>query len=159
VIYGPYYLPWIQEVAAKYDFSVLFLLSLIHQESLFEGFVESGAGARGIMQIMPATGAQIAGEIAWPQDYSDADLYLPYVNLNLGINYLSRLRQLLDNDIYAALAAYNGGPGNALDWKAIAGDDQDLFISSIRFLETRTYIRKISEVYNFYSLIYGQTAP
>ncbi|MFH1446070.1 MAG: tetratricopeptide repeat protein, partial [Chloroflexota bacterium] len=66
VIYGPYYLHWIQEVGAKYDFSVLFLLSLIHQESLFEGFVESYAGARGIMQIMPATGAQIAGEIAWP---------------------------------------------------------------------------------------------
>lgn len=158
VIYGPYYLPWIQEIAVKYDFSVLFLLSLIHQESLFEGFVESYAGARGIMQIMPATGAQIAEEIAWPQDYSDADLYLPHINLNLGVNYLNRLRQLLDNDIYAALAAYNGGPGNALEWKAIAEADQDLFLGTVRFLETRTYIRKISEVHNFYKLIYGQTA-
>ena len=68
--------------------------------------------------------------------------------------FLMRLL-LFDGDFYAAAAAYNGGPGSALEWKAISGDDPDLFLGVVRFLETRTYIRQISEIYNAYKNLYS----
>ena len=159
VIYGPWYLAWIESAAERFEIPILLLLSLIHQESRFEGFAESTAGARGLMQIMPETGAQIAREMKWPENFSTADLNIPYVNLTLGSNYLSRQINLFNGDLYAALAAYNGGPGNAIAWKEIAGDDPDLFLGSIRYLETRTYIRKISEIYAQYFALYAIPNP
>ncbi|MCJ7696644.1 MAG: transglycosylase SLT domain-containing protein [Anaerolineaceae bacterium] len=155
IIYGLYYLPWVQQAAEKYDIPLLFLMSLIHQESRFEGFVESSAGALGLMQIIPGTAAQIAGEINYPQDFSISDLSIPFINLQLGANYLGRQILLFDGDLYAAAAAYNGGPGNALIWKEIAGGDPDLFIGAVRYLESRTYIRRITEIFSIYTILYA----
>jgi len=155
--YGPYYLDWVQDAANFYGLPVMLLLSVIHQESRFEGFAVSSAGARGLMQIMPETGGQIARDLAWPPNFTVDDLSIPYINLQLGANYLGRQLYLFEGDIYAALAAYNGGPGNAQTWKDNAGDDQDLFLGSVRFLETRSYIRTISEVYAKYLSLYGVT--
>ena len=154
VIYGLYYLPWIQKSAESNDIPLLFLYSLIYQESHFEGFITSSAGAMGLMQILPQTGAQIASEINYPIDFQPSDLSNPLINLTLGTNYLSRQLLLFDGDFYAAAAAYNGGPGSALGWKAISGDDPDLFLGVVRFLETRTYIRQISEIYSAYIHLY-----
>jgi len=61
----------------------------------------------------------------------------------------------LDGDLYAALAAYNGGPGNSQQWKQLSGDDPDLFLDSVRFEETRTYIQNIYEIYVIYKRLYG----
>jgi len=61
---------------------------------------------------------------------------------------------VFDGDTYAALAAYNSGPGNALEWKEIAGDDPDLFLGSVRYLESRHYIRSIAEIFAQYVRIY-----
>jgi len=155
IIYGLYYLPWVQQTAEKYDIPLLFLMSLIHQESRFEGFIESSAGALGLMQIIPGTAAQIAGEINYPQDFSISDLSIPFINLQLGANYLSRQILLFDGDLYAAAAAYNGGPGNALIWKEISGEDPDLFLGVVRYLETRTYIRRITEIFSIYKTLYA----
>ncbi len=155
VIYGTYYQKWILPAADEYGIDPLLLYSLIHQESHFEGYVSSSAGARGLMQIMPETGAQIAGEIGWPEIFDEADLDIPYISLTLGTNYLRRQILGFEGDLYAALAAYNGGPGNALSWKEIAGDNPDLFLGSVRYLETRTYIRVINENYAQYRLLYG----
>ncbi len=58
----------------------------------------------------------------------------------MGSNYLARQRDYFDNNLYATLAAYNGGPGNTIYWKEIAGDDPDLLLEVIRADETRTYI-------------------
>ena len=63
--------------------------------------------------------------------------------------------KLLDDDLYAALAAYNAGPGNASVWKELAGDDQDLLLETIRFQETRDYVRYIYEIYTIYSNLYS----
>ncbi|MFZ3069661.1 MAG: transglycosylase SLT domain-containing protein [Anaerolineaceae bacterium] len=152
--YGTYYLPWIQATAEDYNVPILLIFSIIHQESRFEGFASSSAGAQGLMQIMPETAAQIAGEINYPPDFSAEDLTVPLYNLTLGTNYLSRQLYAFDGDYYAALAAYNGGPGSARDWKEIAGDDPDLFLGSIRYLESRNYVRKIVEIYAHYARIY-----
>jgi len=157
VRFGAYYSDLIMPLAQQYGFHPLFLYALIRQESLFEGFVNSSAGARGLMQIIPATGAEVAANLGWPENYSAADLTRPVVNLTLGMDYLDRQRKLFDGDLYAALAAYNGGPGNAQAWKQLAADDPDLFLEIIRFAETRDYLRRIYENFSIYRLIYDRT--
>ncbi|KXK15721.1 MAG: lytic transglycosylase catalytic subunit [Chloroflexi bacterium OLB14] len=107
------------------------------------------------MQIIPSTGAQIASELGKPLDYNDNDLYRPYVSIMFGTHYLTKNRNLFNGDTYAALAAYNGGPGNALAWKELSGDDPDLFVESVRFEETRNYIRHIYEIFVIYRRLYG----
>lgn len=156
ITYGPYYLKWIKPTAENWGYSPLLLLSLIHQESHFDGIAHSSAGAGGLMQIMPATAAQIAEEINYPPNFTREDLFIPYINLNLGSNYLARQLFYFSGDKYAALAAYNGGPSGAIDWKNKAGDDLDVFVGTIRFQETRAYIRQIVEIYNAYQIIYGE---
>ncbi len=155
VQYGTYFLPWVEQVSDKYDIPEILIFSLIYQESHFGAHAYSGAGASGLMQLMPETAAQIASETGYPPNYTQADLGIPYYNLELGSNYLARQLYIFDGDIYLALAAYNGGPGNTLRWKELVGDDPDVFLNSIRYLETRTYLRRIVEIYHIYSLIYG----
>jgi soluble lytic murein transglycosylase len=103
------------------------MFSVIRQESLFEGFVKSSAGAHGLMQIIPSTGQQIANELNWPPEYGDSDLYRPLVSVTFGSYYLQKTRDMLNGDTYGGLAAYNAGPGNALVWQQLAGGDPDLF--------------------------------
>lgn len=143
--------------AEEYGFHPLFLFSVIRQESLFESFVQSSAAASGLMQIMPATGAEIAQNLGWPEDFIQADLNRPLINIRLGVDYLDTQRNLFGGNLYAALAAYNGGPGNASAWLNLAGDDPDLFLEVIRFEETREYVRSIYEIYNLYRRIYNRS--
>jgi soluble lytic murein transglycosylase len=77
------------------------------------------------------------------------------VSIAFGTHYLANNRNALDGDLYAALAAYNGGPGNSVQWKALSGNDPDLFLESVRFEETRNYIRSIYEIYSIYKRLYG----
>ncbi len=155
VRYGLYYADIVTPIAKEYGLHPLFLFSVIRQESLFEGFVHSTAGARGLMQIIPGTGANVARNIGWPVDFNPDDLYRPLVSVRLGAHYLATNRSSLGNDIYAALAAYNAGPGNAAIWKSLAGDDPDLLLEVIRYKETRDYIRSIYETYAIYRSLYG----
>jgi soluble lytic murein transglycosylase len=61
-----------------------------------------------------------------------------------------------DNNLFVALAAYNGGPGNAARWLELAGDgDDDLFVESISNAETRSYVEKVYEHYAEYRELYG----
>lgn len=151
--FGIYYPDIVLPAAERYNLDPLLVYSVIRQESLFEGFVRSSAGARGLMQIMPTTGDAIAEQLAWP-DYDRQDLYRPYISVIFGTYYLDNNRRLLDGDMYAALAAYNGGPGNAAAWKEFSNGDQDLLLEVIRFEETRNYIRFIYEVFNIYNTLY-----
>jgi len=155
VRYGLYYADSVWSSAAENAIDPLFVTSLIRQESLFEGFVHSSAGARGLMQIIPTTGASIATNMGWPPNYSEDDLYSPYISIRMGTYYLNTNRLLLDGDLYAALAAYNGGPGNAQVWKDLAKGDPDLFLEVVRFGETRDYIRGIYEIYSIYRSLYS----
>src|SRR5512139_3914457 len=153
--YGLYYHDLIINEAQKYGLDPLFMFSVIRQESLFEGFVKSSAGAHGLMQIIPSTGQQIANELNWPPEYGDADLYRPLVSVTFGSYYLHKTRDMLNGDTYGGLAAYNAGPGNALVWQQLAGGDPDLFLEIVRFEETRNYIRYIYEIYSTYRSLYS----
>ena len=153
--YGMYYKTLVESAALEYDIHPLLLYSVMRQESLFEGFVRSTAGARGLMQVIPATGSNIHSRLGWPIGYTDNDLYRPIVSIRYGAYYLSYNYSLLGDDMYATLAAYNGGPGNAIYWQERGNGDPDLFLESIRFSETQSYIKSIYETYDAYKKIYG----
>jgi soluble lytic murein transglycosylase len=154
--FGVYFRGLVTDSAQNEGLNPLFLLSVLRQESLFEPFAQSGAGANGLMQIMPATGAEISSQLNWPPNYQADDLYRPVVSIPFGARYLARQRDYFKGSLFAALAAYNGGPGNTTAWLALANGDPDLFLEVIRSDETRTYIKQIFEFYNLYRLIYEQ---
>ena len=155
--FGTYFADIILPLAEGYNFHPLFVFSLIRQESLFESFVQSSAAASGLMQIIPATGADIARNLGWPSNYSEPDLYRPLVNLTFGLDYLDTQRRAFNGNLYNALAAYNGGPGNAIEWARLSDGDPDLFLEIIRYAETRDYIRRIFEIFNIYRRLYDRS--
>lgn len=156
VRFGAYYLDWLLPIAEAEGISPLLLLAIMRQESTYEGFIRSSAGARGLMQIIPSTGEQLAMELNWPENYTADDLYRPHVSLLFGANYLKKQRNYFGGDLFAMLAAYNGGPGNTIAWKELTpSDDPDLFLEVVRIQETRNYIRLINEIHYIYRWLYG----
>jgi soluble lytic murein transglycosylase len=109
------------------------------------------------MQIMPTTGESIVANSGWPPGYTAEDLYRPVVSITLGADYLDSQRNRFGGDYYAALAAYNAGPGNAAVWRELSGEDIDLFLEIIRFEETRNYIKGIYEVFTIYRRLYDRS--
>ncbi|MBI1854640.1 MAG: transglycosylase SLT domain-containing protein [Chloroflexi bacterium] len=97
----------------------------------------------------------LAKAIGWPINYGPDQLYQPNVSIIFGSYYLASNRDLMGGDLYGALAAYNGGPGNALEWERLSRGDPDLFLESVRFEETRQYIRNIYEIYVIYRRLYS----
>ncbi|MBC8504388.1 MAG: tetratricopeptide repeat protein [Anaerolineales bacterium] len=157
VRFGSYYRDLVVPISQAYGFHPLFLFSVMRQESLFASWVDSSAAARGLMQIIPSTGASIAAQAGWPENYTADDLYRPKVSVTFGADYLSNQRDYFEGDLYVALAAYNGGPGNAAIWRELAGEDPDLFLEVIRFDETRSYIRGVYEIFSIYRNLYDRT--
>jgi soluble lytic murein transglycosylase len=152
--YPTYYADRVVAEAERRGLDPLLMFALIRQESLFEGIAVSSAFANGLMQIIPSTGREIAAALDWP-NYATRDLYRPYVSITFGTYYLARQRDYFDGDLYAALAAYNGGAGNTLRWHDAAGGDPDLFLESITLNETRTYLLRIREHLAMYQRLYG----
>lgn len=151
--YPVHYADLILPLADQYGYDPRLQFALVRQESLFESFARSGAAAQGLSQVIPDTGAWIAQRLAWP-DFENDDLYKPYVGLNFGAYYLSQQLAAFDGHVHAALAAYNGGPGNAARWFDAAGADHDRFVDTVDFPETRLYIERIYEGFNAYRHLY-----
>jgi soluble lytic murein transglycosylase len=111
--FGTYYPELVVPAAEEFGFHPLLVWSMMRQESLFEGFISSSAGARGLMQIIPDTGQEIFERSGYPPNFQPDDLYRPVVSVYMGLEYLNSQRERFSGDLLAALAAYNGGPGNA----------------------------------------------
>jgi len=148
------YLGLASEAAAESGFSPLLLLALVRQESFFDPGAVSSASALGLTQVIPSTAQEIAGQLKEP-NFQNSDLLRPRVSLRFGAHYLGAQMDLFDGNLSAALAAYNGGPGNALRWREAAPDDPDLFLESIDFSETCQYVRLVLENYALYRYTYG----
>jgi soluble lytic murein transglycosylase len=155
--FGTYYANLVIPLAGQYDLHPLLIFSIMRQESFFESTIKSSAGALGLMQFIPATGQDRANKLGWPANYTEEDLYRPLVSITFGAGYLHDLESYLDGDLYAALAAYNGGPGNAKEWKELANGDPDLFLEVVRFDETHRYILSVYELFTIYRRIYDRT--
>lgn len=154
VRFGIYFSDIILAAAEEHELHPFLIYSVVRQESLFDSHALSSAGAIGLMQIMPATGQEIAGQLKWPENFVVDDLYRPFINVRFGAHYLARQRRAFDGDYYAMLAAYNGGPGNTYFWHQLAPDDPDLFLEVVRAAETRTYIMQIAMFMQMYRRMY-----
>lgn len=129
------------------------LLSLIRQESAFNEKARSIVGARGLMQIMPATGRQFI------RNLKAHKLYNPELNVSIGAQYLEKLLRRYDGSLIFALAAYNAGMGNVGKWQRSIPfkDDEISNIEMIPFKETRNYVKLIYRNLFFYSYLDGIT--
>jgi soluble lytic murein transglycosylase len=152
--FGPYYRDLVTSYCNTYNVNPLLIFSLIRQESFFESFIQSSAGAIGLMQMMPATGQEKASDLNWPVNYQQSDLFRPTVNVLFGVSYLAGQQTYLNGDMFAAVAAYNAGAGNVQIWMTLANNDPDLFLEVVRFDETRTYLQNITEFLAIYRALY-----
>lgn len=152
--YPPAYQELASEYALREGFSPLLLLALVRQESVYDPAAVSYAGASGLTQVMPATATEIAMELG-EKAFRLSDLARPRVSLRFGAHYLGKQIREFAGSLPAALAAYNGGPGNAGRWLDAAGGDPDLFVESITFSETRAYVQVVLENYAQYVYAYG----
>lgn len=142
----------------------LLTFAVMQTESRFDPGVTSWAGARGLLQLMPATAKDVARR-AGVEEYSPSRLYNPTFNLDLGMRYLSKLVNRFGGTeaaVALAVPSYNGGAGNVDKWLNERGDwDFDLFIESIPFDETRKYTQSVLERWMIYRWVYApeQRAP
>ncbi len=138
-------------------------LAIARQESLFDPTAVSSAGARGLLQLMPATAAHVANR--YGTNYGGpGSLFQPRTNLQLGQYYLKDLLQRYDGFAPLAIAAYNAGPGNVDKFIAANGDprtesaDWTNWVERIPFYETRNYVQRVWESYVMYGYLLGNTA-
>ncbi len=130
------------------------LFGLVRRESAFNEKAYSPVGARGLMQIMPGTGRQIAKymKVRWRGNNS---LYNPETNLKYGAFYYQKLLKQFDGNYAIALAAYNAGPRRVKKWlPENEAMPADIWIETIPYKETREYVINVLA----YALIYQQRA-
>ncbi|MEM7154182.1 MAG: lytic transglycosylase domain-containing protein [Myxococcota bacterium] len=120
--------PWVEQIATKYELDPDLINGVIWVESRFQTRAKSPAGARGLMQLMPAT----ANAMARQMGRSVARVYDPEFNIEAGSLYLLKMLDRYDGDETLALAAYNAGGGNVSKWMR---EDGELPPRSIRYVE------------------------
>jgi soluble lytic murein transglycosylase len=140
------------------------VLGVTRQESGFDPLVRSGAGARGMMQLMPTTAAHVAQRVG--MGYSASMLDEPDYNMRLGSTYLGQMVDNFSGSYLMAVAAYNAGPGRPSQWSAFCGDPRGAttdpvdFIECIPFAETRNYVMRVLEGMQVYrAKLNGGSAP
>jgi soluble lytic murein transglycosylase len=121
------------------------LMAIARRESAFYPGARSPVGARGLMQIMPATGKQVAAKIG--TSHSSADLYEVEHNILLGSVYYRQLLDRYDGNRIFALAAYNAGPHRVDRWRNSPDDalTAEQWVATIPFKETRRYVQAVLE--------------
>jgi len=139
----------IHENAIKHDLNPALLFGLIRRESSFFKKAHSPVGARGLMQIMPNTGRQIAKDLKqrWQGKNS---LYDPVKNITYGSYYYKKLVKQFGGNYALALAAYNAGPHRVKSWLPKESLPADIWIEIIPFNETRNYVTTVL----MYAMVY-----
>lgn len=135
------------------------ILAIMRQESTFMADARSGAGALGMMQIMPATGRLVARRLGLSFDHTRLTQD-PAYNIMLGTAYLENLVRQYDGSLLLAAAAYNAGPGRVARWMRQYGDPRTMphredWIEAIPFSETRNYVQRVLEGWNVYRVRMG----
>ncbi len=132
----------IRREAAKHRIDPTWVAAEIRAESVFNPKARSHADARGLMQVLPSTGAGIAKRLGLPWRGGES-LYEPEFNISLGTAYLRELEDKYGM-AYTAIAAYNAGPAPVARWRSQRPDmDADFWIETISYKETRDYVARI----------------
>ncbi|WP_417733540.1 lytic transglycosylase domain-containing protein [Roseovarius sp.] len=126
-------------------------LAIARRESEFNHLVVSGAGARGLMQVMPGTARDVARDLGIQHEAGKVLGDWAY-NARLGATYLAQLAARFDGNVVLVAAGYNAGPARAAQWVEEFGDPRDAkgdaiidWIEHIPFRETRNYVMRVSE--------------
>jgi soluble lytic murein transglycosylase len=128
---------------------------LIRQESRFIMSAQSTAGASGLMQVMPSTGRWVANKIGLTNFVQDM-LSDVRTNILLGANYMNMVLGSMDGSQVLATAAYNAGPGRLRSWRSALDRPMDatVFIESIPYAETRTYVKNVMTNATYYAALF-----
>ncbi|HEY4320643.1 MAG TPA: transglycosylase SLT domain-containing protein [Gemmatimonadales bacterium] len=167
LIYPMPFATTLDQVAAQEHVDPLLVAAIIRQESAFDPHATSRTNARGLMQVEPTVGRDLARILGFP-DFDPALLWIGPVNLVLGIHHFAAALTHYP-EVERSVAAYNAGNARVDHWSAtplngrtVAGDqvrapvaDIDLFVERIPFVETREYVRAIVRNHAVYQMIYG----
>ncbi len=152
------YYPFRQEAlivreAAANGLPAALVYGVIRQESLFQTAARSGAGATGLMQVMPGTGRYLLRQ---ENKRGRPDLKDPEVNVRLGARYLAMMLREFDGNRIAALAGYNAGPGRPRRWRRQApGLAADEFLEAMPLYEPRDYVKRVLFFEAAYAVLHG----
>nr|WP_232054963.1 murein transglycosylase [Leminorella richardii] len=140
------------------DIAVSFAMAIARQESAWNPEAQSPVGARGLMQLMPATAKQTAkqNDISFYSNVSQ--LFDPQTNIQLGTAYLEHTYQTFGQNRILAAAAYNAGPNRVSSWlnNSAGRLDAVAFVESIPFTETRGYVKNVLAYDLFYRSFMSQ---
>ncbi len=120
---------YIREAAARYELDPHLVKAVVEAESNFDSYAVSHRGARGLMQLMPAT----AGDLQVKNSFNARQ------NIEGGCRYLRRMLDMFEGNVYLALAAYNAGPSTVKKYKSVPP-----------FAETKNYVRSVLKKYQRY---------
>lgn len=146
----------VQRWAAAKGLPIPLVYGIIRQESAFDAGAISRAGARGLMQLMPATGRELAGRLRLT--YSRPRLVQPDFSVQLGTHYFAQVLAMFDGNVELALAGYNGGPYRLKRWWREAGSraEVDRFVEGLSLAETTSYVKRILVFEDSYRELYGE---
>lgn len=135
----------IEHAAESAGLSSDWVFGLIRQESRFIRLARSTAGARGLMQVMPATARWVAKQTGLT-DFKTEQLADVDTNLFLGTQYLRLVRENISPNVTLSTASYNAGPSRAIAWRASLTKEVEgaLFAETIPFTETRDYVMRVT---------------
>ena len=140
-------------------------LSISRRESEFDPGAQSKAGARGLMQVLPATAEQVAKKLG-EQSSAGRLISDPAFNVRMGSAYLSHMAEEFGPAVALIASGYNAGPGRPRKWIAQFGDPRSAavdvvdWVEMIPFTETRTYVMRVSEgVVIYRARLKGQAGP
>lgn len=155
LVYPQNYYKQVKNYANQYKNNDALMMAIIREESYFNSEAQSGAGAIGLMQLMPSTAHEIGAKNGI--DFNTSYLFNPELNIRLGNLYYSTIRGMLGNKDVSAIAAYNGGIGSVTRWKSVLNySDIDEFVEQIPYDETKNYVIKVFRSYWNYTRIYQQ---
>ena len=142
----------VEKVATKYEIDSNLIYAIIKTESGFNKDAKSGAGAIGLMQIMPGTAKEVSKNIGLVE-FDEDMLYEPEVNIEIGTSYYKTLLDKYENK-ELALIAYNAGQGNVDKWinDGVITDQTSYF--NLPYKETTIYWQKVMSNYTIYNYLY-----
>ena len=152
-----YIAPFSDQVLPKADQLALnngWVYGLMRQESRFIMNAKSSVGAKGLMQLMPATAKWVAKKINLAH-FHPARVTEMDTNVTLGTNYMKMVLTSLDNHPVLASAAYNAGPGRARRWRAEGPLEGAIYAETIPFNETRDYVKKVMSNAVYYNTLFS----
>jgi soluble lytic murein transglycosylase len=151
------YLADVERSARAANAPSLFVYSIMQKESGFGPQVVSPADARGLLQLLPGRGAELAAKLAGKRKapFFAEELFRPEVNIRLGAVLLGSLLKKFRGQAFLAAAAYNGGVAPMTRWLDKHGKRPlDEFVELVGFKESREYIKRVSAIYAKYSYLY-----